>query len=116
MPNISSSGCHRNLRMSQLVWGRSSSFQRLPDSITPTRKPFPVARSAATLPPNPEPITITSKSKPLVVICLSPVFDTDLSEPGRGAEPPRPYDGFAVCDESGLCHPLNRNRLLGAYF
>jgi len=37
MPYISISGCHRKWVRFQFVFGMSSSFHRLPDSITPTR-------------------------------------------------------------------------------
>src|SRR5579859_5543814 len=48
--------------MDQLVRGNEWSAQRRPISMMATRYPFSASRSAETLPPNPEPITMKSKS------------------------------------------------------
>gem|GEM_PF-6847314 len=53
-------GAHRKSRRRQEVLGRVFSSNLRPASSTPTEYPFSVSRSAATLPPNPEPTTTTS--------------------------------------------------------
>ncbi len=67
---------------------------RRPASSTATRQPFSASRSAATLPPKPEPMTIQSKSKALsgirvstvCTLCTPSVVFPDIlgAAPGRG--------------------------------
>lgn len=55
-------GRQNQLNRFQFVRGRFCAFQRRPISITATLYPFSTNRCAVTLPPNPEPITMKSKS------------------------------------------------------
>src|SRR5271166_5723076 len=55
-------GRQNQRRKDQLVCGRFSGVQRRPISITATLYPFSTSRCAVTLPPNPEPMTMKSKS------------------------------------------------------
>jgi hypothetical protein len=55
------------LRTRQDVRGNSSSAKRRPASSTATRYPFSTSRSAATLPPNPEPMITTSYRMPAII-------------------------------------------------
>ena len=70
MPVMPNCGAHMYLEIRHDVFGKAlcrcpgtgsaGSSNLRPASSTPTRYPFSVSRRAATLPPNPEPITRTS--------------------------------------------------------
>ena len=59
-PFSPAAGIQSHLRRFQLVLGKSPGSKRLPFSSTQTEYPFSASRSAETLPPNPEPMTIQS--------------------------------------------------------
>src|SRR5262249_39217482 len=63
MPLRPSFGAQKWRESCQAEVGRSSSRKRRPHSSTATREPFAASRTAATLPPDPEPMTIQSKSR-----------------------------------------------------
>src|SRR5438034_10310535 len=96
MPKQPRAGAQRKFLRSHEVFGNSSSAKRRPASSTATRYPFSASRRAATLPPNPEPTTTTSKSL-IRGTSRSPVqYQTDLLEllevavPALGHRPLQP--------------------------